>query len=343
MSIDSELENLERELKASMAQLDKELATALGNAIPIATTSPADPLKHPMANDAMTTDKLKTGSSPNALELLSPMEYAAFLQPSATRILSTLSAVMNSPHVLGNDEYRFKAQATQLHFEADNFRVNALALSPNRANPKLKAPLIVYFEGLANMIRLTAACIATHHRKIQKNRYSDSSWFKSAIRSIGERMEANSGVFSPVDTKNLATRVLFPNGIEDDTVVTYAQNYTEAMERFVFAHELGHICYGHTMGSRDNYEISRMQERDADSFASQCASSDTHRETSFLGQLFVTLIFAWAEERITPQLPTTHPAGRERFMNAIHLNPGPAKEACETLGLSIDDLRALLP
>ena len=341
--LDSELERLDQQLRDSMAKMNQELEQVLGSSSTggAMLVNPSSESSKPLSpNGKAINPELGNGKS---IGLLSDAEKFGFLCPLGTRIESSYSAVVHSPHVLGNYEYRIKAKSIDFYFQHDEDLVNAYAMSPGPGNSDLKNPAIVYFAGLANIIRVTAAVVANHHRQIQKKRYSDPVRFKENIRSISQRMADNQGYFSLKDTDGLVQNVLFPKGISDETIVAYAQNYTEAMERFVFAHELGHICYGHTMGRRDNYDISRMQERDADSFASQCFSSDSHRETLFLGQLFVNLIFAWNEERGNRSELTTHPAGRERFMNAIHLNPAPAKEALETLGLAVDDLIALLP
>lgn len=341
--LDLELEKLDQQLKDSMAKMNQELEQLLGGST-LRDSNLYAPSRESVNRPSMKEQpKSPVLGKEQRIGLLSDLEKAGFLRPVGTRIESSYSAVVNSPHVLGNLEYRSRSRMIDFYFQHDQDVVNAFAMSPGLGNPDLKNPSIVYFAGLANIIRVTAAAVANHHWQIQRKRYSDPHKFKDNIRSIGRRLEENRGIFSTTDTDYLVERVLFPTGVEDDSIVFVAQNYTEAMERFVFAHELGHICYGHTMGRRDNNDISRMQERDADSFASQCFSSDTHRGTSFLGQLFVNLIFAWREERAGRSELTTHPAGRERFMNAIHLNPSPAKEALETLGLKIDDLIALLP
>jgi hypothetical protein len=356
-TIESELAKMDRELKESMEKMNRELEQSLGQmqSPPTAggrVTQPED-YRFP-SNQATDQNRMHFASAAkepvsdgpgDKYHLLSPREMDGFLLPLPTRVASTLSAVLHCPHVLGNLHYRLKASQVQFHFDPSDNRVNAYAAAARTKEDAVHpdASLIIYLTGLANIIRVTAACVADHHRLIQKNRYADPRHFKDCIRTIGERMENNGGLFANTDTLHLTNTLLFPDGIKDETIVTYAQNYTEAMERFIFAHELGHICYGHVLGARDNYDISRMQERDADSFAAQCSSSDTHRETSFLGQLFVTLIFAWCEERLPNAPQTTHPAGRERYLNAINSNPTPAMEALDTLNLTVDDLHALLP
>jgi hypothetical protein len=129
----------------------------------------------------------------------------------------------------------------------------------------------------------------------------------------------------------------------DERFVSLARSLSASMEMFVVGHEAGHIAYGHTLGQQHNYDVSRNQERDADSFASSALSTSPFREYLFLGQVFVTLIFAWVDHAGRSRNPTTHPLGRERFLNAMASNSEAAKEAAEQFGLTRERLEELLP
>jgi len=131
--------------------------------------------------------------------------------------------------------------------------------------------------------------------------------------------------------------------LEDDRFVGLARSLSAAMEAAVIAHEAGHLALGHTLGQRLNFDVSRNQEREADSFASSILTSSPFREYLFLGQVFITIVFSWMEHAARRTDPTTHPLGRERFFNALTNNSAAAKEAADQFGLTRERLIELLP
>jgi hypothetical protein len=107
----------------------------------------------------------------------------------------------------------------------------------------------------------------------------------------------------------------------------------------VVAHELGHICLGHTLGVKQNYEISRNQEREADSFAASVTASSPFSDYIVSGGIFWWVIMTWAAESAGLQAETSHPHARERLMDYIRANKAQAEE----IGITQETIQAYLP
>ena len=115
------------------------------------------------------------------------------------------------------------------------------------------------------------------------------------------------------------------------------------MEMYVIAHEAGHIALGHTLGPTLSYDMSRNQEREADSFASSCLSTSPFRDKLFLGQVFATVILAWMDHAAALDEVSTHPSSHDRFLSALRSNKEAAEDAAEQYGLTTAELQGFLP
>jgi hypothetical protein len=111
---------------------------------------------------------------------------------------------------------------------------------------------------------------------------------------------------------------------------------------YVLAHEMGHICLGHVTSFNRPHEMSRNQEREADSFAQSLLLTMENRAYFFVGTIIFQLILVWRANGVDHEL-TTHPDSRDRFHAAFVSNPTAASEAEALFGMSQDDWIGLLP
>ena len=105
------------------------------------------------------------------------------------------------------------------------------------------------------------------------------------------------------------------------------------------AHELGHIALAHILGRTPSLEVSRNQEREADSFASSVVSTSPFGDYLVAGQIIWSLIMVWGEHTGNVEIATSHPLERERLMDFIRANE--AKAA--SIGIDKQTIQDFLP
>ncbi|MFG0253083.1 MAG: M48 family metalloprotease, partial [Phycisphaerales bacterium JB038] len=110
------------------------------------------------------------------------------------------------------------------------------------------------------------------------------------------------------------------------------------------AHEAGHIALGHTLATGDlPLEVSRNQEREADSFAASVLATSPSQEALFLGQVFTAILLTWQQYAWGDTEESTHPLAKERFENILRSHSAALKEMGKQYGLTEKFLRGLLP
>jgi hypothetical protein len=332
--LDEQLAETSANIEQSLVQLQRELS--FGTAIPPASTA------HVPASDRHGASDL--GANKPYRELLHPIEINALYQPQLPRVMEACSAVFNSMFVQTNALYSQRTATVGFVFEEGSPVINAYATDRDiKSGELLKSPRIVYFHGLATAIRLAAVAVALHFRALRDKGNVDQTILRDTLTALGECISRNQGSITVQDSLAIFQSLLLPKIDGDESFASPARSYAMGMDMFVIAHELGHICLGHTLGMAVNYDISRNQERQADSFAASLLSSSAFRESLFLGNLFVTLIFAWLEARTSNNKVSTHPMSRERFIDAIRSNSEAAREACSNLRMTEEQLLKLLP
>ncbi len=276
-----------------------------------------------------------------------PMELIGLLIPLPDQIVQSKEIALSSPFIHGNAQYHARIESTSFRYLAEDMTVNAFATDypiPVGDGEELKPPAIAFLGGLAMVLRITAAALAVYIRPQSNLRFlgGESSLIK-AFHAIGDALVQGGGKLDPEVFGDTLMGVVPTEILEDDRFVGLARSLSAAMEAAVIAHEAGHLALGHTLGQRLNFDVSRNQEREADSFASSILTSSPFREYLFLGQIFITIVFSWMEHAARRTDPTTHPLGRERFFNALTNNSAAAKEAADQFGLTRERLIELLP
>ena len=346
--------DLSQQLDDAIGSLDKELAGLLP---PCAAALPPSP----SSSSALLSTKSRPGFQATAAKsLVHPQEVFDLWRPQEYQVQQSKSLVFGSGHVQTNRDYKDRVSKISFFFLGNNPEVNAFATHHDRkdgdkledkdadksdedtwaAATKLtwKAPAIVFYGGLALAIRLAATALALHVRSSRSQKDSRSlPMLTKTFQDLG-RTIISRGKFDLESSENILQETVIPSIREgDEPFVLDAQSYAAAAEMYVVAHEAGHIALSHTLGNSLNYDISRNEEREADSFASSVLSSCRIPDL-FLGQVLVTIVFAWQEHVGRNRTPTTHPLGRERFFNALKSNSEAAQKAADDFGLSREKL-----
>ena len=324
------LGNIEKQLSGQLdeavASLDRELA-GLG--------SPPKEASHTLA---------PTGAKP----LLHPLEVSGLLIPQAEQISQSASFVFSSPFIARNAQYADVVRRIRFAILLDDPEVNAFATSRPCTLPDgrtVEPPVIAFLGGLATALRLGSAALAVEIRG-ERGRKSEAAGLslKDTFQRMGKGVTQSGGnleVDAAIDIFGECLRPAIPPG--EERFVSLARDYAAAMDMFVVAHEAGHIALGHTHGQAANFDVSRNQEREADSFAASVLSSCPFRGNLFLGQVFVTIVFTWVEHAARVRGATTHPVARDRFACAFESNSQAAREAAEEFGLTRQKLMELMP
>jgi len=273
----------------------------------------------------------RTARSHNRRGLIHDVEICNALFPSSELIQQSAVFVFQSAHVTSNELYSARVSRIQFTFDEGDPTVNAFARdSENR-------PEILFCAGLARVYSVVSLGVALHMQRTQQGLMSQHLpiLFEAVGRHIAKEAfttDAAVQIFKSI------LRPEIPEG--DERFISRARSLRAAMEMTVIAHEVGHIALGHTLGRDQNYDISRNQEREADSFAASCLSSSPFRQELFLGQVFHNLIFCWGD---SGGEVSTHPHSRERFYAAFESNSSAAKEAAEEYGLMKAEIEKFLP
>ena len=105
----------------------------------------------------------------------------------------------------------------------------------------------------------------------------------------------------------------------------------------VLAHEFGHLALGHCngIGMYLSDEVSRNQEREADSFASSVVNLSEYRNVIGIGKIIWELALT-VFQKVCRETATTHPLSAERLVDFVRANPSTARE------IGFDQIRELL-
>ena len=274
-------------------------------------------------------------------------EFAEVLAPKPSQIHQSASFTLSSPFIQENAAYAKRVSSINFVYMDHDLQLNAYATDHPvtlEDGTKVTPPVVVFLAGLDVAIRLAAAALSTHLAVAElRQKTPGSSLLAGTLSRIGETLR-RTGKFGPEASLAIFKECVLPSVPDvDEHTISLTRSYTAAMESFVIAHEAGHVALGHTQGGRQNLDVSRNQEREADSFAASTLSTSPFRDYLFLGGVFVTIIFSWTEFVFGNRPATTHPLGRERFFNLLRSNSASADEVSRRFGLTTQRLTELLP
>jgi len=255
------------------------------------------------------------------------------LQTYNNEITQIFELVRHSTVIQGNDVYCKRAGATTLFFQEECDEVNAFATDDSFPDVPETPPFVVVEGGLCNASKFVALALAASVEHKNRNHLLGCiQWFGAKIRENGcfPAIDADQGY------KDLGLELLLTEEVQRK-----ARSYFSAMILHVSAHELGHICLSHTLGRADNLEVSRNQEREADSFASSVLSTTPYSDYNCHGASVLWMVWTWVEEGNFSFLreATTHPLSRERLIRLISDN---ASQLSAT-GITVNNIDEYLP
>lgn len=215
--------------------------------------------------------------------------------------------VLSNRHLKDNPAYYHKAEMTRFRYLGNDARVNASA-GFDREN---KQPYVRLFDGYLNFILAVEVAIMAGG--------------KDLFTSLGTMLHRNKFHFSTEMLQDYLDKHMGKNSI----------SFEKAMKAYFWtvAHELGHVCYDHILGpgyDDQPLDVSRNQERDADSFADSMMGSTIFKDSLFEAHLKSCIGWSVVEKMGGRVEPGTHPLSIERLRNTIRNNSEVAKQ----MGLS---------
>ena len=270
-SLDSVRDEIQRELDSATESLDAELNKTVQQA--------------PVVRRDL--------SVPASPQIVHQSEWVSLVEPQEDQVDQSANFVFRSPFIRGNAQYKDRVSHLAFAFIRDTAIVNAFATDQIVELPgggSTDPPAVVFFGGLARSIRLASAALAADIRSRADDRPAPvDSGLSAAFQEMGKAITSSGGMLELATTLAIFERTVLPVFASvDERTVSVARSYSAAMDMYVVAHETGHIALAHTLGQQLNYDVSRNQEREADSFASSTLSTSPFREYLFLGQVFVT-------------------------------------------------------
>ncbi|MBR4172082.1 MAG: hypothetical protein IKR48_10560 [Kiritimatiellae bacterium] len=254
----------------------------------------------------------------------------AYLSPSPAEVNQLYGYVVSSPMVVENIRYAQCMAGIPFQYDQTNDVVNAAARRAQSApDPKNAGRVTLSFDtviygGALRYSRLIGIGVA----------WENAGHRGSLARLIAAMSPQLTAACSVEACFNLITQCDLLTALGDDAVRQKAISYSSGMIVSVLAHEVGHHVLGHLMSfsQRENLEVERNQEREADSFASSVISCSPFSEYTFAGTLFWHYALAVLTDEGT-DMHRSHPLSRERFRNFVRNN----RAAAAALGIAINE------
>jgi hypothetical protein len=257
--------------------------------------------------------------------------------PDEAGFKSISFALVNSAVVNKNWHYSALAKATKLQLNWEDSTVNAYAHSFAQSTAQ---PLISFCGGIVFAHRALAVAVVPELQKNSSGLISPK--VRQSLAALGRFVAENGGGFTAADLKKwIESGPSFRAVVENNVLCARARSYANAMHAEVLAHELGHIILGHCCVAESNrHQISRNQEREADSFAASVAVGQLFAEHFVIGGILSNLMLAWisASQGATTGV-STHPASEERVRDYIRSHI----EEAATFGVTPDNIHTVLP
>ena len=234
------------------------------------------------------------------------MEY---LRPRKGEMVQLFEYVRSSPHVNENALYAKIMKQVNFVFDEEDDRVNAFATIAEKKDTKDAVPLICLQGGAVRFGRAASLAVAAE----ACGDVGAAARFIAALKPSDCAKMDKDGFLRLIKDAGLVPALL------EEKTVAQAKSISAGLLLGILAHESGHQALGHVLksGPNTNLEISRNQEREADSFASSIISSSPFGEYILGGTLFWHYALAMQEDAGEA---TTHPHSRERLENFVRNN-----------------------
>lgn len=266
-------------------------------------------------------------ASNDALPSVSPDAAAivAYLTPSEAEVVQLYNYVVNAPFVAENLQYRERLKDLPFVYIATNDTVNAAAGRRilEKDGKKGLAFHTVLFGGATRYARLVGLAAALQDA-------GHEGMLKKFVAAMPKSFCGRCGIEE-------CARFIAENGLadalNDERTKNRAISYSSGTIVSVLAHECGHHALGHLLSfhEKPNLEISRNQEREADSFASSVISASPFGEYIFAGTLFWHYAVAMQAD-CDSDAESNHPLSKERFENFVRANA----EKAAAMGITLN-------
>ena len=247
---------------------------------------------------------------------------AQYFQPSEAELAQLFEYVRSAANVKENLQYASIMKDVRFFYLADNDTVNAYASLKqlNKDKDELHR-VIVLLGGAVRFSKVASLAVAAHL----------SGDKQAPVRLVRALEPADCGKFDLDTVVRLVNAADLGAALANETVQAKAKSVAAGMILGILAHEAGHHALGHTLNTSEkvNLDISRNQEREADSFASSVIASSPFGEYILAGTLFWH--FALASQQ-GDAAATTHPLSKERFENFVRANA----ELAASMGITLD-------
>ena len=245
-----------------------------------------------------------------------------YFQPSEAELAQLFEYVRSAANVKENLQYANIMKDVRFFYLADNDTVNAYATIKKLNKDKDELHRVIVLLGGAVRFSKTASLAVAAHLSGDK---------QAPARLVRALDGSDLGKFDLDSAVRLVNSAQLGAALGDETVRAKAKSVSAGMVLGILAHEAGHHALGHTLNTSEkvNLEISRNQEREADSFASSVIASSPFGEYILAGTLFWH--FALASQQ-GDAVATTHPLSKERFENFVRAN----EELAASMGITLD-------
>lgn len=249
------------------------------------------------------------------------------------------SLIRASPYVRGNKLYETVLDNTIFVYDARNDSVNAFAASVTRS--EVKYPVVCLHGGAVRFAKLIASALAHDRSGATTNAIALllAKMTSADCSSISETRAAElSGYINALCAEEPGRGNV--GGIGCGAEATLGSEIFHGILLGILAHEAGHQAYGHVhnrIEGEKNLEVSRNQERDADSFCSSVMSLSPYGKFMFEGSVFWWWVMARQEMKENSDVKRSHPLSRERFENIVRAN----RKLADKLGVGVLELERI--
>ena len=279
----------------------------------------------PLGTHQGATQETIQGTIQGAAEAVAASDAAVvqYFQPSEAELAQLFEYVRSAANVKENLQYAGIMKDVRFFYLADNDTVNAYASLKKLNKDKDELYRVILLLGGAVRFSKVASLAVAAHLSGDK---------QAPIRLVRALGGVNLGKFDLDAVVRVVNAAELGAALSDEKVRAQAKSVSAGMILGILAHEAGHHALGHTLNTSEkvNLDISRNQEREADSFASSVIASSPFGEYILAGTLFWH--FALASQQ-GDAVATTHPLSKERFENFVRANA----ELAASMGISLDN------
>ena len=255
------------------------------------------------------------------------MLVAPLWETSDAELRQLMTWVCASAHVAGNRQYAQVADRLHFVIARQICDINAFATRgefSQSADIPADAPMIYILGGAIRYAKLISAAYVASS-VIKEMKPEAGNLMPAFVQAIGYWVISNNAKIGLAEMAEFAGKLGLHYFIAAEMTARKISSFASAMLIGILAHEFGHLALGHVQGGSANLEVSRNQEREADSFASSVISTSPFGGYLVLGMVLWDLVWVWYE-KATGAPATTHPLSSERLADLIRANPSAAAE-----------------